>query len=126
MAAYKSRASRALSPGWGWQIHGSSNHRDWPEAQLPRWTAHLLGLPGSLEEGQRSLLGAWTGPLALQSGCVGGVLTKGKEALAFLDPESLISVNPSQGPKDRPLRGFSGAGALRPVSLGAAPVAVSW
>ena len=48
-------------------------------------------------------------------------MTTGKEALAFRDPESLISVDPRWGLKDRPLRGFSDAGTVRPGSLGSAP-----
>lgn len=55
------------------------------------------------------------------SGYGDGVLTPGKEALAFCDPESLISVNPSWGLKDRLLRGFSDAGSVRPGPLGSAP-----
>ena len=59
------------------------------------------------------------------SGYRGGVLTTGKEALAFRNTESLIFVDPSWGLKDRPLRGFSNAGTVRPV-LGIRPMDVSW
>lgn len=47
---------------------------------------HLLGLPGSLEEGQHSVLGTRVGLLALWSGCAGGISIWGKKPQAFLTP----------------------------------------
>lgn len=110
-------------PGWGWKVHGSGNHKEWLGAQLPHPDDTAAGSsrePG--EEGQYSLLGVRRGPWGnvvwIRRWCLDHA---GKEALAFRDPASLISMDPSWGLKDRPLRGFSDAGTIRPGSLGSAP-----